>query len=85
MDDGDADAPEILAGDEGPGAVDGIDDKDGLADEAAFVVVGLLRKPAIVRPCSEQPPLEDVVGGEVGPLTGERPSFFQRTSSVLRK
>jgi hypothetical protein len=80
VDDGDADAPELLAAEKAAGAVDRIDDEQRFARQAIGAVFGFLRQPAVVRPGLAQQRLEDFVGGEIGGADGDRPSFFHQTS-----
>ena len=50
----------------GAGAVDRIDDPDQLLAETGFVINAFFRQPAIIRRRRAQPPLDEVVDGDVG-------------------
>ncbi len=61
-----AHAPVFAAGEIGAGAVDRVDDPDQFLAETAVVVDALFRQPAIIRRRRAQPPLDEVVDGDVG-------------------
>ena len=66
LDHGDADTPGMQSVEKTPRSVDRIDDEGAAGRKPGMIVGGLLRQPAVIRPCLEQGVAQIGVGGMVG-------------------